>query len=648
MVRPPLNRILIVEDEPDIQAIAQLALEAVGGFTVQLCSSGPEALEVAPVFQPDLILLDVMMPGMNGLMTLQALRELPSMANTPVMFITAKIQPQEVALYRDLGALDVIAKPFDPMTLAATINTSWQRQHVQTPTAEVDERFNELRTQFFNRIQERITQIDSLWYGLARNWNPEHAHTLQRVAHNLVGSGATFGLPTISERARMLELAIKAQIQRAYPPTSEQASQIKHCIINLKQAYNDIQHTFTNFGPRPASNATTPVLQPFELTDRYVNHRLIYLLSSNTELAKDLALQIGYFGYTANIYDTLSDVTHALQHSIPASLVIDSTMLQGDTIQELAQLRQTQLFPPIFFISNQDDIATRLQAVKAGGEAYFTIPVNISSLIDKLDSLSAKQEVEAYRILIIDDEIEQAEYFSHTLEQAGMITAVVSQPLQVMNSLIEFMPDLILMDMYMPDCSGLELAAVIRQLEAYVSIPIVFLSMENDLDRQLEAIQIGGDQFLTKPIQPAQLVTAITSRVKRSQILRSLMVRDSLTGLLKHTVLKERLQVELARARRQSTHLSFAMIDIDHFKSINDTYGHITGDRVIKSLRCDRALRRRGVRDHPARYQRRIGPEGARRVVHGLRAHPPAIGRYRFLCHLQLRSGRVPDLFQQR
>jgi CheY-like chemotaxis protein len=124
-----LNRILVVEDEPDIQVIAKLALEAVGGFTVELCSSGNEALKTAPLFTPDLILLDVMMPGMDGPSTFKKLRELPQTANTPVIFITAKVQPHEVAQYRELGALDVIAKPFDPMTLSKTVSNIWKHQY---------------------------------------------------------------------------------------------------------------------------------------------------------------------------------------------------------------------------------------------------------------------------------------------------------------------------------------------------------------------------------------------------------------------------------------------------------------------------------------------------------------------------------------
>ena len=123
-----LARILYVEDEPDIRAIAQMALEAVGGFTVIACASGSEALANALGANADLLLLDVMMPGMDGPSTLKALRELPGTAQTPVIFMTAKVQAAEVAQYRALGAMDVIHKPFDPMELSAQITRIWESQ----------------------------------------------------------------------------------------------------------------------------------------------------------------------------------------------------------------------------------------------------------------------------------------------------------------------------------------------------------------------------------------------------------------------------------------------------------------------------------------------------------------------------------------
>ena len=121
-----LKTILYVEDEADIQAVARLALESVGGFSVTICGSGAEAVERAPEVRPDLILLDVMMPGMDGVDTLRALRDIPETAATPVIFMTAKAQQAEIRNFRELGALDVIAKPFDPMALSDRIREIYE------------------------------------------------------------------------------------------------------------------------------------------------------------------------------------------------------------------------------------------------------------------------------------------------------------------------------------------------------------------------------------------------------------------------------------------------------------------------------------------------------------------------------------------
>ncbi len=112
-----LQRILYAEDDPDMQEIARLALETVGGFTLEICSSGQEAIDSAPGFAPDLILLDVIMPGMDGPATLTELQKLPEIKSVPVIFMTADVSPKDIARYKEMGAEDVIAKPFDPMTL---------------------------------------------------------------------------------------------------------------------------------------------------------------------------------------------------------------------------------------------------------------------------------------------------------------------------------------------------------------------------------------------------------------------------------------------------------------------------------------------------------------------------------------------------
>jgi two-component system OmpR family response regulator len=128
-----LQRILFVEDDPDIQTVARLALEAVGGYRVTVCSSGAEALAQVGNLAPDLILLDVMMPEMDGMATLEQLRRRPDAAHIPVVFMTAKVQPNEVTRYLELGAVEVIAKPFDPMTLSANVAAIWDRLLRQRP-----------------------------------------------------------------------------------------------------------------------------------------------------------------------------------------------------------------------------------------------------------------------------------------------------------------------------------------------------------------------------------------------------------------------------------------------------------------------------------------------------------------------------------
>lgn len=122
---PPLKRIAYVEDEPDIRAVAELALSAVGGFELDVSADGDEALERIPAFAPDMVLLDVMMPGRSGPEVFRRLRALPGLAATPVVFMTAKAQTHEVEEYRALGAAGVIPKPFDPMTLPERVREIW-------------------------------------------------------------------------------------------------------------------------------------------------------------------------------------------------------------------------------------------------------------------------------------------------------------------------------------------------------------------------------------------------------------------------------------------------------------------------------------------------------------------------------------------
>jgi diguanylate cyclase (GGDEF)-like protein len=236
-------------------------------------------------------------------------------------------------------------------------------------------------------------------------------------------------------------------------------------------------------------------------------------------------------------------------------------------------------------VSKTSDFQSRLDAVQSGSVAFFNKPVNVGLLLDKLDSIIYSAVMaEPPKVLVIDDSKTISEFLSRTLTRVGMVVHVETTPDAALAVIGTFNPDLILMDMYMPVCDGEDLCRIIRQYESFTSIPIVFLSSETDVQKQLNAMKIGADDFLTKEIDPRHLVTSITTRIQRHRILSSFMIRDSLTGLLNHTTSKKQLEQMMIKANTLNVPLCFAMVDIDHFKKVNDTYGHPTGDKVIKAL----------------------------------------------------------------
>lgn len=314
------------------------------------------------------------------------------------------------------------------------------------------------------------------------------------------------------------------------------------------------------------------------------NAKLLYLWPAQSPDMQEAARQLGYYGYESRLLETPEQLIEAAATQTPTAILVDCALACKQGSDQKTALFELAQRIPIACMSDQSDIEARLAAVRMGCQAYFTRPLDTTSLLDTLDRLTAPPQADAGKVLIIDDSPALAAFYSANLNEAGFVCQVVTDPLKSLEALYDHPPELILLDMNMPGATGQEIAKVIRQQDAYLSIPIVFLSAESDVGRQREAMSLGGDEFLQKPIQPEHLISAVRSRVIRYRSLRALMVRDSLTGLLNHTSYKERLRAEVARAKRQNKTLSVAMIDIDHFKNVNDTYGHPAGDRVIKNL----------------------------------------------------------------
>jgi len=315
--------------------------------------------------------------------------------------------------------------------------------------------------------------------------------------------------------------------------------------------------------------------------------RLVYLVTQDHHFASYVSQQLTHFGYFIQHVRDIKSLVNSITDQ-PVTILVDLPLHEDNDPKNsiFVEINKLQLSScSLIFTSDYDDQTVRLKSIQAGGTAFFTKPINIVSLIDKLDSLHRTiSNPQSFRVLIVEGDYTVASYYQMILKLSGMEAQIVTKSINVLEHVREFHPDLILMDTFMPEINTADLARVIRQIDDFVSIPIIFLSSEDDFARRIEALDLGGDDFLIKPIKASHLKAIVRSRLERSRILRSYMVRDSLTSLLNHTAFRSVLAQEVNRSRRQNAELALAMLDIDHFKMVNDTYGHAAGDRVLKGL----------------------------------------------------------------
>ncbi len=331
----------------------------------------------------------------------------------------------------------------------------------------------------------------------------------------------------------------------------------------------------------------------------------VYIALASDEMASRLIRQLEFFGFRAAAFSEPQALIDACALHKPETILMDVNFSNRPnagitTVEHLQERHDTPI--PIIFMSHEDgSIETRLRASRCGGEEFFYPAVDPGQLIEKIETYTHGNTVEPYRVLVLDDSRAQAKFMETVLKKAGMTAHIITDPMQIINALEEFSPEIIILDMYMPGCTGMEIARVIRQQDRFHSVPIIYLSAEEDVSKQLHAMSLGGDDFLTKPIDPKHLVATIHNRGRRARSLLALMIRDSLTGLYNHTHTLDLLDQEIVRARQKQQPLSFAMIDIDYFKRVNDNYGHPIGDRILRSLSIFLKQRLRKT-DHVGRY----------------------------------------------
>ncbi len=251
---------------------------------------------------------------------------------------------------------------------------------------------------------------------------------------------------------------------------------------------------------------------------------VLHLVTNDLEFATSLACKLKCQGYDLRWFNHPDLCKNAINKENPTAIIIDGLVcleLNQSIAQLIIYLREGHTASPIpvILLSEQQDLMARVQAVRAGVSAYLPKSLQVESLTSRLSQL--RPHSNKSRVLVVDDQPLLVETYKFLLEEAGFEVEGLTNPLEVLNSLKKNPPDLILLDIVMPDINGLELCAAIRQLDEYTHIPIIFITGEEDPTYHLVSMNVGGDGFMIKPISHHFLIETVRSNISRYKALQS-------------------------------------------------------------------------------------------------------------------------------
>ncbi|MEH6347852.1 MAG: response regulator [Bermanella sp.] len=396
-------------------------------------------------------------------------------------------------------------------------------------SGELNSKVEVLRNAFLERQKDTENELTQLITQLSPNKNKvENNSFLERLIfllHKLKGTSGTFGFSALSALAKNMEKQTLVLLN-----DEEQLSQ--YDIESLSQFLKLI---FDENNVSDKSQATVDPLWRVPQTlqaPQSDTSRKIILVDSDVELVRLLEIQLNHFGFELVSLDDHRHLEKAVKFAKPAAVVMDVVFSGEDDagVNLVKELRDRGVLTcPLFFISIRDDLQARLSAIRAGCDGYLSKPINISNLVEVISNLLQRNSSENYRVLIVDDDIEEAKMNALLCNENGIETMIVTNPLEAMARIRELNPDVILMDIKMPGCSGFELASVIRQHLQYTQIPIIFLMASDMEDDWLRAMQSGGDEYLTKNISHKELVSSILARATRSRQLSNMIKKLSMS-----------------------------------------------------------------------------------------------------------------------
>lgn len=452
--------------------------------------------------------------------------------------------------------------------------------------ADLTAAFQQLRERFAAGLAERSA---AMVHALEHPADDGMLTQLIDLAHKLAGGCGTFGFAALGNQARQIEALANAINAKTPEQQKQSLPALTRAVLEFDMAVAKAQQNENMTNDFVDSNLLEP--------------NTVWLMLDDNRLVSELTQQLNAFGHQVEHFDNFDSLLKRLQTSAPAVLLSNIQLQNSHSLFSqkflLNQLAKHQ--SRLMLYSTSDSFDLRIKAAQYHADAFFVSPLDIPNMIAATSELLEQLSGKPGRVFIVDDDKLLAEHYALVLTAVGIETRILSSVHNIIDELMRFQPDLLLMDMYMPDYSGTELAGLIRQYRSLRRLPIVFLSSETNKQLQVRAMAHGADDFITKPIEDTYLAQLVKIRLVRSKQIKNLIEKDSLTSLVKHSAIKELAEMEFERAARSKQPLAVVMLDIDRFKSVNDNYGHAIGDLVITALAT---LLRKRIRktDRAGRY----------------------------------------------
>ena len=438
-----------------------------------------------------------------------------------------------------------------------------------TPAEPQRPELGPLRERFIARAREDARRILELCEAI--DGGPPAVDEVGSLLHRLAGTAGTLGFHALGLQARRLgTLATTAVVGPGGRVPAPQRAAL------LAAARDFAQSLDVTPDAQLDARLDPPSIEP--------DSPLVCVVSEDPGFCAQLVQGLQGFGYRTRVFSGAAELEPVVDQLQPAALVVRVARGRED-IEAVRRMRQAQALPaPTLLVATDADFSDYLAAVRAGAEGFFLDPLDLPAMESRMHYLIERRRRQGLRVMLVDDDEDLLAACSQILEAASMVVATANQPSEALALLPRFRPELVLMDIRMPQCTGPELAQIIRMNEEWLHVPIVYMSTQAEGADQLLATRTAGEAFISKPIDAKELIATVIANGRRARQMVDTASKDTLTGVLKHSFIKEHLAAELERAQRSQGSTCAVMIDLDQFKQVNDTHGHLVGDVVIRAL----------------------------------------------------------------